>query len=161
MDRKYLLIMLLVFFMLSSASAETYRCRTTDGRLVVTDNPANLPAGCVQTGQPAGSGSFNVVPAAPTNQPDTRAEQGAPSAEPKATGQSPLLEQARLLVQDYEDAVARRYRPGRVVDQQAAMRDISELRRQKEDILRSVDSSGLNRDERHTIRRTLDRIPRR
>jgi hypothetical protein len=161
MKRGYLLITVLLLMLPSSASAEIFRCRTADGRLVMTDNPTSLPAGCVQVDKPAGTGSFNVVPAAPASQSETPAEPGSSVEEPKSGDQTTLLEQARLLVQDYEEAVARRYRVGRVAEQNAAMRDIGELKRQKEDMLRRVDSAGLNQEERHVIRRTLDRIPRR
>ena len=53
MNKECLLAGGLLLFLLSSASAEIYRCRTSDGRLIMTDNRANLPADCVPIDQPA------------------------------------------------------------------------------------------------------------
>jgi hypothetical protein len=161
MNKECLLAGGLLLFLLSSASAEIYRCRTSDGRLIMTDNRANLPADCVPIDQPAGSGSFNIVPAPEASEAADQATSGAAKDESEKTTQTSVYDQARMLVQDYNDAVTKRYHAGLVTEQEAAMREITELKRQKEELINGMARSNLSQEERRSVRRLLDRIPRR
>lgn len=169
MAKECLLAAGLLLFLLSSASAEIYRCRTSDGRLIMTDNRANLPTDCVPIDQPAQSGSFNIVPAPEAG--EAAAGQATPSAArgesekttqtSVKTTQTSVYDQARMLVQDYNDAVTKRYHADLVTEQEAAMREITELKRQKEELINGMTRSNLSQEERRSVRRLLDRIPRR
>ncbi len=161
MSRKSLLALGLFFLMLSCASAEVYRCRTAEGQLVMSDNQTNLPDGCTPVDKPPGSGSFNIIPGTEGSTVQSQAKQSEAAASPETTGQSAYQDQAQALVQSYNDAVTRRYHSSRVVEQRAAMREITELREKKQEILDSLVKSGLSLDERKSVRKMLDGIPSR
>ncbi len=159
MFRKYVLTTGLFLAMLTYASAEVYRCRTADGRLVMTDNQTKLPAGCTPVENPPGTGTFNVMPSTEGSAVQSPARQSEEAARPDATGGSAVQDQAQALVQGYNDAVTRRYHSSRVVEQQRAMREITELRQKKQETLESLAKSSLSLDERNSVRKILDGIP--
>jgi hypothetical protein len=161
MYRGYLLATGLFFLMLAYASAEVYRCRTTEGRLIMTDQQTNLPAGCTPIDNPPGSGSFNIMPSTEERAVQSPAKQSEEAPRPDTTGRSALQDQAEVLIQSYNDAVTRRYHSSRVVEQQKAIREITELRQKKREMLDSLAQSGLSRDERKSVRNILDGIPSR
>ena len=64
MHRMYLLAFGFILLFMTCASAEIYRCRTSDGELVITDQKSNFPAECQPVEEPTDKGSFNIVPSA-------------------------------------------------------------------------------------------------
>jgi len=68
MHRICLLALMLFILFLTCAFAEIYRCRTSDGELVMTDQKSNFPAGCQPVDEPAGQGGFNIVPSTPVDE---------------------------------------------------------------------------------------------
>ncbi len=159
MFRKYVLTTGLFLAMLTYASAEVYRCRTADGRLVMTDNQTNLPAGCTPMDNPPGTGSFNIMPSTDGSAVQNPAEQREEVVKPDTSQPLALQSEAEALVQSYSDAVTRRYHSSRVVEQQAAMRQITELRQKKQDLLDHLSSSGLSNDARKRVHGILNKIP--
>ena len=159
MYKRPLLTFGLFFLMLSCATAEVYRCRTAEGRLIMSDKQTNLPAGCTPVENPPGTGTFNIMPSTEGSAVQSPAMQSEEAARPDTTGGSAVQDQAQQLVQSYNDAVTRRYHSSRVVEQQKAMREITELRRKKQEILDSLAKSGLSLDDRRAVKRTLDGIP--
>ena len=159
MYKRSMLTLGLFFLMLSCAAAEVYRCRTADGRLIMSDKQTNLPAGCTPLENPPGSGTFNIMPSTEGSAVQSPAMQSEEAARPDATGGNAVQDQAQQLVQSYNDAVTRRYHSSRVVEQQKAMREITELRRKRQEVLDSLAKSGLSLDERHSVRKILDGIP--
>ena len=161
MYRKYVLTTGLWLLMLTYASAEVYRCRTADGRLVMTDNQTNLPAGCAPIDNPPDNGSFNIMPNTDGSAVQNPAEQKEEAFKPDTSQPLALQSEAETLVQSYKDAVTRRYHSSRVVEQQAAMRQITELRQKKQELLDRLPGSGLSNDKRKRVQGILSKIPSR
>jgi len=145
----------------TSVSAEVYRCRTPDGKLVMTDKQTGLPADCKPVEGPAGTGSFNIIPdntrSDVENQPELPEQKTASDVQDVSTWQS----HADTLVQDYKAATRKRHRATLEVDRRHAVQEIEELKQQKQEMLNSLTRSGLTRDEHQAIRKTLNEIPQR
>jgi hypothetical protein len=159
MFRKYLLTTGFCLLMLTDASAEVYRCRTADGRLVMTDNQTNLPAGCKPMDNPPGTGSFNIMPSTDGSAVQNPAKQKEEDVKPDTSKHLALQSEAEALVQSYNDAVTRRYHSSRVIEQQAAIRQITEFRHKKQEMLDSLAASALSHDERKRVHGILNKIP--
>ena len=161
MNRILCLTVGLVLLFLLSASAEVYRCRTSDGKLVMTDKQTELPADCKPVEGSAGTGSFNIVPDNTRkdveSQPALPEQKAASDVQDVSTWQS----HADALVQDYKAAARQHHRATLEVDRRHAVQEIEELKQQKQEMLNSLASSGLTRDEHQAIRKTLDEIPQR
>ena len=101
---------------LTCASAETYRCRTPDGKLVMTDQQSQLPDDCQSIDESTETGSFNIIPGGKGVDTEVRPVEPAKRAESRAPIFTSLQDQAKALVQNHKEAVTRRYRPGLEVD---------------------------------------------
>ena len=159
MLRIWMLTLTVCSLLLTNATADVYRCRMPDGRIVMTDQEAEMPADCQPFDGPAGEGSFNVMPA-------TKEAVASPPAERETTGivtevpNTPALQdQAAGLVQNYEEAVKKRYHASQAADQRRAMVEIAKLKEQKQQMLEDLTGSGLKRDDQDVIRKLLDQIP--
>jgi hypothetical protein len=159
MYRESLLATGFFLFLLTSASAEIYRCRTAEGRLIMTDNQANLPAGCIPIEPSQGAGSFNIMPSTAGDSMQSPAGQSGEAVNPDRP--EPAIDwqgQAEELVRSYNDALTRRYHATRVTEKREALRQVDEFRRKRLDMLDRLDTSGLSRAERQAVRHTLDGI---
>ena len=162
-------IMLLAigFFLLglTGAPAEIYRCVTPAGELIMTDQQTGLPADCKPVEGTTGTSSFNVVPSVKEGVP----KRSVKRAEKKAMSDVPDVVQwqsdASALVENYRDALRRRYRKDMsrqrsYANRRRAKQDISDLRQQKNKMLNGLEGSGLSRDQQNSARKTLDEIPK-
>ena len=147
--------------LLTCASAEIYRCRTPDGVLVMTDQPAELPADCQPVDESTGKGSFNVVPNAAGT--DKKSQPALPEQKAATAGQEVTSWQsdASALVENYNDAVRRHNHEGLDVGGRRAAREIGQLHQQKHKMLNDLAGSGLRHEDQQTIRKTLNKIPKR
>jgi hypothetical protein len=156
---KRLMLVLLVLLLAVPATAELIRCRTADGTLLFTEDPNQVPKGCQPVEAPVGGSTLNIVPsqddlpsaARPTDENKTLTD----SAEEVTS----LRTAAEELVARYKDAQKRRRRDSFMVDKQAAMREMADLRSEKSALLTRLDDSNLYRTERRQIRTILDGIP--
>jgi hypothetical protein len=161
MQRILWLTVALSLLVLTYASAEIFRCRTPDGVLVMTDRETELPADCQLVDEPAGKGSFNVVPSAETTdtkRPLVPFERGAAT---KRQDIAPWQKDSSALVERYNDALRRRNRESLEVDRLRATREIGQLKQQKDEMLNDIKGSGLRHEDQQAIRKTLDKIPKR
>lgn len=155
MQRIWLMTAVFLCLSLSGVSAEIYKCRTPDGNLVVTDQEANLPKGCQKVEETSGGSTFNIVPETKAVEVE-RSSVKLPKASPEP---SQVEDQAKTLVQDYKEAVRKRYRSSFVADQRRAIQQIESLRKEKQKMLSGLKGSGLSRNERDKVRKILDEIP--
>lgn len=159
MQRVWLLTVVFSGLLLTCASADIYRCRMPDGRLVMTDQEAEMPADCQPfEGPAAGVGSFNVIPAIKETVESPPAEREVTTGAAAATP-SPWQDQATTLVQSYKEAVKKRYRASLMVEKRHAIKEIVKLKEQKQQMLGDLAGSGLMRDDQQAIRKILDQIP--
>lgn len=150
----------LLCLLLTSASAEIHRCRTPDGKLVMTDREDQMPADCQPIDEPVGSGGFNVVPSVEMDTTENQSRlpaQNSPAGDQDIT---PWQNRADALVESYDEAVRVRHRAVIAEEQRRAEREISRLKELKQRMLNDLEKSPLKSREHRTIRRTLDRIPR-
>jgi hypothetical protein len=148
--------LLLVF---TCASAEIYRCVTPDGKQVMTDQQAQLPDNCQNIGKSVEASSFNIMPANKGVDAETRPVKPAQGAESKAPMFASLQVQAKALVQNYKEAVAKRYGSGLNVKRRHAIKEVEGLRQQKVEMLDGLTRSGLTNDQQKKIQDILDEIP--
>lgn len=156
---KRLVLLVLLLMLAVPATAELISCRTADGTLVFTEDPTQVPMGCQPVEIPASGGTLNIVPsqdappsvASPTDDDATLAD----SAEEVASYRTEVEE----LVARYTDAQKRRMHESFMVDKQAAMQEMADLRTEKSALLTRMADSNLDRAEQRQIRAILDRIP--
>lgn len=160
MTRTLLLIVGLSFLSITIVDAKIYRCKTADGKLVMTDREDQMPADCQPVDEPAGSGGFNVVPSVEVDR--TGSQRRLPAKNSPAGDQdvAPWQNRADALVEGYDEAVRVRHRAVIAEEQRRAEREITRLRELKQRMLNDLDKSSLKRDDHRAVRRTLDRIPR-
>ena len=151
----------LSLLLLTYASAEIFRCRTPDGKLVMTDRESELPADCQPVDKPANAGSFNVMPSASGTDTKTQPVSPEQKAATKRPDVAPWQRDASAMVEDYNDAVRRRNRESLTVDRRRATQEVGRLHQQKVEMLNDLAGSGLKRHEQQAVRKTLDRIPKR
>ena len=158
MLRIWLLTLALCWLILSTATAQIYRCRMPDGSVVMTDQQAEIPADCQSFDGPSGEGSFNIMPA-------VKEAVGSPPPKGKTASvievpnSSAWQDQAATLVQNYEEAVQKRYHANQAADQRHAMVEIAKLKEQKQQMLDDLERSGLIFSEQEVIRKILAQIP--
>ncbi len=156
---KRLMLLVLLLILTVPVAAELISCRTADGTLMFTDDPTQMPTGCQPVEVPAGDGILNIVPSkdvpssvvSPTDDDTTPAD----SAEEAASYRT----EAEDLVAQYTDAQKRRIHESFMVDKQAAMREMADLRTEKSALISRLADSNLDRAEQRQIRAILDRIP--
>lgn len=164
MQRIWLITAVFFCVSLTGVSAEIYKCRTPDGNLVVTDQEANLPRGCQKIEGSSTGSTFNIVPetkAIDVESPSTEAPKISPesSADSLPDPSQAVVDQAKTLVQDYKEAVRKRYHSSFVADQRRAIQQIESLRKEKQQILSGLTGSGLSRNEQAKVRNILNEIP--
>ncbi len=108
MHRICLLVLGLFLLLPTYASAEIYRCRTSDGELVMTDQKSNFPADCQPVEEPTDKGSFNIVPSAKVDEVESQPAPPEQVATPDTQGgQNEYLEidrsRAPLVRREYKD----------------------------------------------------------
>ena len=144
---------------LTCASAEIYRCRTPEGKLVMTDQQLQLPANCRPIDVPAEAGSFNVMPSSKGIASEGQSAKPVQGTKARTSTFSSLQDQAQVLVQSYKEASAKRYGSGLAVERRSSIREIAELRKQKQEMLGGLTRSGLTRNQQQSIKNILEGIP--
>lgn len=144
---------------LTCASAEIYRCRTPEGKLVMTDQQLKLPANCQPIDEPTEAGSFNIMPRAKGIASEGQSAKPVQRTKTSTSTFASLQDQAQVLVQSYKEASAKRYGSGLAVERRSVIREIAELREQKQEMLGGLTSSGLTRNQQQSIKDVLEGIP--
>jgi hypothetical protein len=161
MHRISLLALGFILLFLTCASAEIYRCRTAAGDMVMTDNKAEIPADCQPVGEPAGSGSFNIVPEdkeiAVENPPISTGREDSAGTEDIVQWQK----DASTLVESYRSAVLRSHRDDLEVDRRRATQQVEQLKQQKQEMLSALPGSRLKDHEQEAVQKILNEIPNR
>ena len=93
MHRMYLLAFGFILLFMTCASAEIYRCRTSDGELVMTDQKSNFPADCKPLDEPTEQGGFNIVPSTPVDEVES------PPALPEQTSTPELQDNQDVILE--------------------------------------------------------------
>lgn len=156
---KRLVLLVLLLMLAVPVTAELISCRTADGTLLFTEDPTQVPTGCQPVEVPAAGSTLNIVPSqndppsiASPNDDDTTL---ADSAEEMASYRT----EAEELVARYKDAQKRRIHESFMVDKQAAMQEMDDLRTEKSALLNRMADSNVNSAEQRQIRAILDDIP--
>ena len=159
MHRIVLLAMGFFLMTVAGAPAEIYRCITPAGELIMTDQQAEIPTDCQPVEGTTGTSSFNVVPGLKEDVP--KRSSNRPEKKVRSDVQDVVQWQgdASALVESYRNASKRRYQEDMLVNRRRAIQEISDLRQQKNEMLNGLEGSGLSRDQQHSIRKTLDKIP--
>lgn len=156
---KRTLPLLLMVLAVSTAGAETFRCRQPDGTLVLTDDPAHFPADCRPEEAPADGGTLSVVPipapAPPEKGPGERTPAGSGELKTKQLWQ----QKASALVKEYRAVLPQRYRTMPVAKKREILQQIGEIKKRKEKMLGQIEASRLPRRERLEIKKILAEIP--
>ena len=162
MNKRPLIVSILLLTIQTTASAEIYRCELADGRVIYGDKPVNLSDECRPVKEDAAKEYFSVqqpAPRRPTSgqsvAADLEAERDAASGEPPDS----WVERATTLVNDYNDARRRRARDSYMVDKRKAMQDMAIINQEKEVMLQELQDSSLDKREREEIRGILAQIP--
>jgi len=153
------LFLLLMVLSASAASAETFRCRQADGTLVLTDNPANFPAGCRPEKSPADGGTLSVVPTPTPVLPEREPVERSPAGSGELKTKPPWRQKASALVEEYRVALTRRYRTMPVAEKRKVIQKIEEIKKRKGKMLGQIEASRLPRRERLEIKEILAQIP--
>ena len=148
--------LLLVF---TCASAEIYRCVTPDGKQVMTDRQSQLPDNCQDIGKSTEAGSFNIIPDSKNADAERQPVKPAQGVESSAPMFASLQVQANELVQNYKEAVAKRYGSGLNVERRDAIKEVEGFRQQKVEMLDGLTRSGLTGNQQKKIQDVLDEIP--
>lgn len=161
-------VLLLMGFLAAPLEAQSFRCRTTDGSLVFTDDPTKFPADCrEEPNKPQESrGGVSVVPYAPS--PTVKSEPSSESvpvsdrnmsgtSENKSEGGN-LKQEALALAEEYREVVAQRVTslPPAVV-QKARERTLDILIR-RADLQEKLSASPLSEAEKAEIETILSEI---
>lgn len=149
---------------LTLLAADLYPCRDRTGHLFVTDNPANLPAGCVLLENPPSSkGSLSVVES-PAPAGPSPAERGAMSAlsreeQQRQQAYAGFSQEAKRLVDRYEEILPQRYQAMPAAEGRDLIRQIKEIKEEKRALAEQVGASRLGQSEQREILDILARIP--
>ena len=172
--KRFLLILLVLLFSASLATATMYSCRDKSGKLFVSDNIQSLPAECRGDQQQItyrdDPGNVNYVPAAKTpagSGPEF--EQAVQNAEQdlqqKKALEEGLLSQAQQLADQYQQALEERKNATRRW-QYAGSRDairrademMDEARAKKEQLLNELQEKNVSRSMEQEITGWLDKV---
>lgn len=140
--------------------ADTFRCTRPDGSVFFTDDPSQVPKGClierVKDLPPVG-----IIPDTPLKQPQ------APDAERSIVPQTQtgamksfesFKSDATLLVEKFQSARHRVVTSSFVTDQLEARRELTDIRKQKESLLSEIDQSSFNSSEKRELESILSAI---
>lgn len=146
-----------------NATAKVYRCRNTDGVLVFTDDPANLPSGCKPTEPEASQTGLSIVhpTPAPTGPSDARdlLEEKTLRAEERSDQARRWKEEAEFLVKDYRQNLALRYQSMQVRERRKVFQRIGEIKKRRDVLLKEIAEARLPSKEQSAIENTLAVIP--
>ena len=156
-------LFMLLAMPVASAGAALYECKRPDGTIVFTDDPLKAPGNC-QMKTVEGISPSLPAPVAP--QPQSQAPlpaEARPAAASAENSGEPALEtfqsEAALLVSNYLDARQRYNHASFAKDQLTAMREMAEVKAQKNALLITLEQASLSRFEKQGIMATLAAIP--
>jgi len=140
--------------------ADTFKCTRPDGSVFYTDDPSQVPRGCiikrVKDLPPVG-----VVPETLLNQPP------APNAEKSISPQAQagkmksvesFKNEASLLVEKFQSARHRAFSSSFVTDKLQARRELADIKAQKTLLLNEIDQSSLRSSEKVELESLLSII---
>lgn len=142
------------------AMAETFKCTRPDGTVFFTNDPSQVPSGCVierVTDLPP----LGIIPDAPLQQPAAPGK-GRSSASQAQTSQKKLFEpyknEATILVERFKSARQSVYRSSFVTDKLQARRELVDIRAQKASLLSEIKQSSLSPSEKKELENLLSTI---
>jgi ribosome-binding protein aMBF1 (putative translation factor) len=143
----------------TTAAAEMYRCQTSDGRVTFTDTPINLSDDCKQIKETPSNSNQPVQNRRTAPRPVNTTQQQPADKPAEQSDLESWTSRASTLVDDYHNAVKRRYRESRMLDKRKATRDVAKTKEDKRVLLEELKNSTLNRKQREEIRKILNEIP--
>jgi hypothetical protein len=146
-----------------AAGAVMYECTRPDGTMVFTDNPLQAPANCrMITAENLGPALLSPTSPQPQAQPQSPPPAGAKTAAQAGNGAEPTFEtfqsEAEQLVTSYKDTRRRYNQASFAKDQLTAMRELAEIKSQKNALLSALQQSSLSSSEKQQIMATLAAI---
>jgi len=148
----------LVGLLIPDVCAEMYKCRTPEGKTVITDRKIVLSDDCQLIHETSEANTF-------TNVPETSGSAASESSPDMPQGGTPdssaWQQQATALEESYQEAVRRRYHASYASEKREAIQQIEQLRAQKGQMLEDLSRSGLTPAEQDAIRSILEVIPKR
>lgn len=162
---KYFSFCALLLIMTTCLSyADLYRCKSSDGSTIFTDNQSNIPPECQvdvmrdlpYNGVTPSSPSPSVKQRSATQRPVPKTEQEPLENVEKVY--SSLKEEAEILVDQFASSRRKVFRSTKVKNKQTARRELNEIRTQKGSLLSEVDQSILNRAQKNEVREILASI---
>lgn len=162
MSNGTLIILVLLLMFQTTATAEMYRCQTSEGRITFTDTPLNLSSDCQRINEEPPQEAYSSPPTQSSSSSprpaNTPAQQPADRPVEKADLDS-WTSRASTLVDDYHAAVKKRYRQSLMLEKRKALQEIGKIKEEKHSLLEEVKNSTLNRQQREEVRKILNDIP--
>jgi hypothetical protein len=153
-------VLLLLIVSTGLSLADTFKCTRPDGSVFFTDDPAQVPEGClierVTDLPPVG-----ILPDTPLRQPQTpNAER--PIVPRTQAGAMKSFESfksdATLLVAKFQSARRRVATSSFVTDRLEARRELTDIRKQKENLLSEIDKASFISSEKRELESILSAI---
>lgn len=151
---------LLIFIIAKGMSlAETFKCTRPDGSVFFTNDPSQVPSGCVVE-------KITEDPSIGTA-PDTTLQPQTPSAGDQILTQkkseairtfASFEIEAENLIERFQSARHSVVRSSFVTEQLKARRELVDIKKQKESLLREIDQSSLKSPEKEQLNRLLSQI---
>ena len=144
--------------------AEIYKCKDASGATVYTDDSTKLPQGC-DTEHHIKLPQLNVMPGQ-VSQPETPGTTTSPPVPPDDAAQpnntesayAALKSEAVNLVESFDAARKSSFRAHQVSNKQKARQELSEIRTQKQSLLKKIEASQLPRPQKKEISERLSSI---
>ena len=166
------LLLVLLFFTVTSGAAESYSCRDSHGRLHLADSPGNLPEECLGQEQKHQSGAVDnlnyvpmpVEPAANSGSFERSVRAADRELLQQRQAAEQLQQRAEQLASSYETAVSdkrqakRRWSYGSRETILGADRRIEQARDGKRKLLQELSGSRLSDREEVQVRALLERV---